>query len=207
MLWRSPLCRRLLLPPTRPLLTRLLHPLLRPLLLDKPCSWINSNCSCLQPSSAFQWGTGMERSFLNCSSWVDGRAVAYIPAPAALWSHQDQVQNTQDLEVLITNVGSLFCAGQRNLVIWELWVCLWAGISYEMGLEMFMVALIPALLTSCPFSARYVEKGELAHLLSSTTSISPKKSLLKHRRVGTPIDEISTCGCWGCLLFVICGAF
>jgi len=86
----------------------------------------------------------MERCFLSCSSWVDGRAAARTPAPALLWSQQDQVQNTQYVDVLITNVGSLFCSRLRNLVIWELWVCLLAGLSYETGLEMFTVALIPA---------------------------------------------------------------
>lgn len=95
----------------------------------------------------------MERCFLSCLSWAGGRAAARMPAPTSLWSRQDQVQNTQVLKVPITNVGSLFCTRLRNLVIWELWVCLLAGLSYETGLEMFTIALIPAVLTCCPFSA------------------------------------------------------
>lgn len=174
MLWRSPLCRRPLLPPTRPLTTRLLHPPL----LDKHRSWINSDRSPLQASSAFQKDAGTERCFLSCPLWADGRAVACMPAPALLWSWRDQVQNTRDLEVLITNVGSLFCARLRNLLIWELWVCLVAGLCYEMDLEMFTGALIPALLIHCPFSAGCLWKGDVAHTLSSTASVSPQKSLL-----------------------------
>lgn len=80
--------------------------------------------------------------------------------------------------MLTTNVGSLFCARLRNLVVWELWLCLLAGLSYEMGLEMFMTALIPVLLARCPFSAGCLRKGDLAQLLISTASISPPKSLL-----------------------------
>lgn len=141
MLWRSPLRRSLLLPPTRPLPTSPLRPLLHPPLLDKARSWINSDRSRLKPSSAFQRDAGTERCFLSRPPWADGRAAARTPAPAPLWSRQDRVQNTRDLEVLIANVGFLFRAKLRNLVIWELWVCLLAGLSYGMGLETFAVAL------------------------------------------------------------------
>lgn len=79
-----------------------------PLLLNKPRSWINSDCSRLQSSSAFQQDAGTERCFLSCPSWADGHAAAHTPAPALLWSWQGHIQNTEDLEVLITNMGTLF---------------------------------------------------------------------------------------------------
>lgn len=47
--------------------------------------------------------------------------------------------------------GFSICARLRNLVIWKLWVCLLAELSYGMGLETFTAAFIAALLIR-PFS-------------------------------------------------------
>lgn len=177
VLWRSPLCRRPLLPPTRPLLTRFVHPLLHPLLLHKPRSWINSSCSHLQPSSAFQRGAGTERCFLSSPSWADGRAAACMPAPALLPARSASTH---------TGAGGANCkcglsgrARLRNLVILKLWVCLLTGFLRGMGLEMFTVAFITSLLTHFFSVDCLYERGSSSSPVQHHLCLTPKEPAVR----------------------------
>lgn len=131
VLWRSPLRRRPLLPPTRPLLTRFLRPLLRPPLLHKPHSWINSACSHLQLSSAFQHGEMLpEQPAVGGRSCCSPRAsTGTAPVPARSASEHMGAGGAN------CKCGLSVRASLRNLVIWKLWVCLLVGLCCGMDLE------------------------------------------------------------------------
>lgn len=151
VLWRSPLCRRPLLPPTHPLLTCFLRPLLRPPAapqasqLDKQHLQSLTTLQCL-PARRRHGEMLPEQPAVggrSCCSPHASTSIAPVPARSGSKHTGSGGANYK--------CGFSICARLRNLVIWKLWVCLLAELSYGMGLETFTVAFIAALLIR-PFS-------------------------------------------------------
>lgn len=152
-------------------------PSLRPLLLAERRSWINSDHNRLQPSSAFQrecrhGETLPEPPVTGRRSCCSLHASTHVTLAPPRWASKHTGSGGANCK----RVSSLFSTGLGNLVIWELWVCLLAGLSYERGLEVFVAALVPALPTFCLSLLGVYEKG--IYLISYAASLlaHPKRA-------------------------------